>query len=339
LIDRDEKKGLLISAQEKDYAPPWLNPGFTVDGLDPDNVQFTLGARMTMADVGGYRSELRTDFSVGSTYSLGTEYYHPLTTTSRWFIAPDVYASRSSVNLYAADTFLAEYKFNHVHGGLDLGYAIDRFSELWVGYQAGYLKTNRWVGSPLLPSVSGRTGAVRGHYAMDRLDNPIIPRHGTALIVEGGWTNAYPGAKNGFPSAELTLAAFHQISNPASLYFTASGGTTFSHRQTGLPVFSLGGPARLAAYGLNQFLTDQYFYFRGGYLHRLGKVPTFLGSGLFLDVHYEMAKPYGLPNAPTLPNDGVIGLITQTIFGPILVGGSVGDSGHRKWFFQLGRVF
>jgi hypothetical protein len=25
--------------------------------------------------------------------------------------------------------------------------------------------------------------------------------------------------------------------------------------------------------------------------------------------------------------------------GPLFIGGSVGDSGHRKWFFQLGRVF
>jgi NTE family protein len=339
LINRGDQQGLLISANEKDYAPPWIKPGFTVNGLDPDNVQFTFGARLTIADLGGYRSELRTDFSIGATYSIGTEYYHPLTTTSRWFIAPGVHASRSSVNLYASDTFLAEYKQNQFAGGLDLGYAFDRVSELRVGYETGYLKTSRWTGSPLLPSVSGRTGATRARYAMDRLDNPVIPRRGMALVANGGWIDANPGAKSGFPSAELTFAAFHPVSNPASLYFTASGGTTFSHQQTGLPLFSLGGPGRLAAYGLNQFLTDQYFYFRGGYLHRLGNARSFLGGSLFLDVHYEVAKPYGLPNAPTLPNDGVVGVITQTIFGPILVGGSIGDSGHRKWFFQLGRVF
>ena len=339
LINRGDKQGLLISAEEKDYAPPWLKPGFTVDGLDPDNVQFTFGGRITFTDVGGYRSEVRTDFSLGSTYAIGTEYYHPLTTTSRWFIAPDVYASRAPLNLYVDNNFLAEYKLNQVHGGLDLGYAFDRFSELRVGYQAGYLETNRWIGSPLLPSVSGRTGVARVRYAMDRLDYPVIPRRGITLLAEGGWIDAHPGAKSGFPSAELTLSAFRPISKPASLFFTASGGTTFSHAQTGLPLFSLGGPSRLAAYGLNQFLTDQYFYFRAGYLHRIGNAPSFLGGGVFLDVHYEAAKPYGLPNAPTLPNDGVVGLIVDTFMGPILVGGSIGESGHRKWFFQLGRVF
>lgn len=148
-----------------------------------------------------------------------------------------------------------------------------------------------------------------------------------------------PEPKSGFPAAEMTFEAFHPISHPGSLYFITAGGTTFGYRQTGLPVFSLGSPARLAAYGLNQFLTNQYFYLRGGYLHRLGEMPAFLGSGLCPDTHYEVAKPYGLPNAPTLPNDAAVGLAMETILGPILVGGSWDDSGHHKWFFQLGRVF
>ncbi len=339
LIDRGDKQGLLISAEEKDYSPPWIKPGVTIDGSDPNNVQFAVGARLNFLDVGGYRSELRTDFEFGSTYLLATEYYHPLTATSRWFVAPSVSASRSPINLYSADTFLAQYKLDRVVGGADLGYAFDRFSELRLGYQAGYLRANRWVGSPLLPSVSGRTGLTRATYAMDRLDNPVIPRSGTALLVAGGWMDSYPGAKSGFPSGELNFEAFHRLGEPASLYFTTAGGTTFGQHAGGLPLFSLGGPARLAAYGLNQFLTNQYFYFRAGYLHRLGEMPAFLGSGLFLDAHYEVAKTYGLPNAPTLPNDGVVGVVMETILGPVLVGGGIGPDGHRKWFFQLGRVF
>lgn len=195
LIDRDHKPGLLISAVEKDYAPPWIKPGFTGNGSDPNNVQFTFGAHLTSLDVGGHRSELRTDFSLGSTYLCSNEYYHPLTVTSRWFIAPKVDASRSPVNLYAANTFLAEYELDSVDGGLDLGYNFDRFSELRFGYQAGYLKASRWIGSPLLPYVSGRTGSTRIRYALDRLDNPVIPRRGTALLMDRSWTDAYPGAK------------------------------------------------------------------------------------------------------------------------------------------------
>jgi hypothetical protein len=33
------------------------------------------------------------------------------------------------------------------------------------------------------------------------------------------------------------------------------------------------------------------------------------------------------------------GVVAQTALGPIFLGGSVGESGHEKWFFQLGHVF
>jgi len=32
-------------------------------------------------------------------------------------------------------------------------------------------------------------------------------------------------------------------------------------------------------------------------------------------------------------------VLAETVIGPLFVGGSVGDTGHHKWFFQLGRVF
>ena len=340
--NRDGQQGLEITAEEKDYAPPWLKPGFVIDGSDPNNVQFTFGGRLTFLDVGGYRSEIRTDFSIGATYLIGTEYYHPLTGTSRWFIAPEVDASRSPLNLYAKNTLLAEYKLNRIDGGFDVGYSFDRFSELRLGYEAGHLTATRWIGSPLLPSVSGRTGATRIRYAMDRLDNPVIPRHGTALLANAGWLDANPGAKNGFPSAEMTFQAFQPVSAPASVYVIGAGGSTFGYDRTGFPQFSLGGPARLAAYGINEFLADQYIYGRIGYLHRLGEMPPFLGRGMYFDGHFEVAKSYGFSNVPNVSGvtgDVAAGVIMNTIFGPVLVGGSVGESGHRKWFFQLGRVF
>jgi NTE family protein len=337
--NRDGQQGLEITAEEKDYAPPWLKPGFVIDGSDPNNVQFTFGGRLTFLGVGGYRSEIRTDFSIGATYLIGTEYYHPVTATSRWFIAPEVDASRSPLNLYAKNTFLAEYKLNRLDGGLDIGYSFDRFNELRFGYQAGYLKATRWIGSPLLPSVSGRTGKSRIRYAMDRLDNPVIPRRGAALLADAGWLDANPGAKNGFPSAEMTFQAFQPVSGRASLYIIGAGGSTFGYERTGLPQFSLGGPGRLAAYGISEFLTNQYIYGRIGYLRRLREMPAFLGKGMYLDGHFEVAKPHGLVAAPGVPGDVAAGVIMDTILGPILVGGSVGESGHRKWFFQLGRVF
>jgi NTE family protein len=294
---------------------------------------------MTFLDVGGYRSEIRADFSIGSTYSGSAEWYHPLTPTSRLFIAPQVNASRSPIDLYFKTDVLAAYKLNRVYGGFDIGYAFNRFSELRLGYQLGYLSADRWIGSPLLPTVSGRTGTTRVRYAIDRLDNPIIPRSGIALLADAEWVDTNPGATGQFPVAELNALAFRPVSRPASVYLAAAGGTTFEHKGIGLPQFALGNPRRLAAYGVNEFLTNQYFYFGAGYLHRMGVMPPILGSDIYFNARLEVAKVYGLLNGSQLPKDVAAGVVMQTILGPVLIGGSIGDSGHHKWFFQLGHVF
>ena len=339
ITERNGQPGLLILADEKDYAPPVFKPGFVVNGSDPKSVQFSFGGRLTFQDAGGYRSELRSDLSLGTVYAIRSEYYHPLTSSSRWFIAPRAGASSSSFNIYSRNTLLSEYRMNRTEVGADFGYSFDRFSELRLGYEVGYLNASRRIGNPLLPSQSARTGASSLRLIMDRLDSPVIPRRGIGLEWKAQWVDANLGAHSGFPLSEATFQVFHPISDPASIYLLAAGGTTFGHNQTGLPPFSLGGPSRLAAYGINEFLTNQYFYFRAGYLHRLAQLPPFLGNAIYISGLYEVGKAYNLSNVTGLPNDGAVGLVVETVLGPAFIGGSLGDSAHRKWFFQLGKVF
>jgi NTE family protein len=340
LVNSNNQTGLQLSAEEKDYSPPWLKPAISIDGSNPDNVQFTFGGRLTFLDLGGYRSELRADFIVGSAYGFAAEYYHPFTDTSRWFVAPSITVGRSPLNLYSPNnTLLAEYKLNQFGGGADLGYSIDRFSELRIGYETGYERITRWVGSPLLPTVSGRTGTTRARYALDRLDDPIIPRRGLALLATSGYEDANPASTEGIPFLQIGGEGFLPVRKSSSVYAIVEGATTFGFNKTGIPLWSLGGPNRLAAYGTNEFLTDQYVYGRIGYLHLLAKMPPFLGSGLYLAAHYEIATTESLFSGSRLPNDGAVGLIAKTVLGPFYIGGAVGDSGHRKWFFQFGRVF
>jgi hypothetical protein len=56
LAEEDGRYGLVLHAKEKGYAPPLLNFGFLIDGSDLDNVRFTMNARITALDVGGYRT-------------------------------------------------------------------------------------------------------------------------------------------------------------------------------------------------------------------------------------------------------------------------------------------
>jgi NTE family protein len=113
----------------------------------------------------------------------------------------------------------------------------------------------------------------------------------------------------------------------------------FSYHQTGVPPFSLGGSQNLVAYGTNEFLTNQYFLFKAGYVHQLLQLPPIVGEKLYAIGGLEGGKVYGLSNVSSLPTDAFGGLIVNTFFGPVLVGGAYGATGHHKVFFRLGRVF
>ena len=342
LTRKDGQDGLLIRADEKDYGPPTVNPLFVIDGSDYTDVRFSLGARVTFHDIGGFGSELRNDFVVGSTYGAASEYYHPLNWFSHFFVAPRLFADSKPFDLYFDDNRTAIFRQHDAGGGLDFGVAISRFSELRFGYQLEHLSLTRAIGVPgLLNNASGRQGFSRVRYIIDHTDDPTLPRKGYFAQSRLEFYDANPSATEHFPIAELRAGIFHPILKTNSIFVIASGGSTMGYRNTGLPTFGLGGPLRLAAYGTNELLTNQYFLFQPGYIRRLKELTPLLGENVYLVTNYEIGKAYGVINATDsrLPNDFNAAVLVQSFIGPVVFGGSVGDRGHHKFYFQLGRYF
>ncbi|HXJ04493.1 MAG TPA: patatin-like phospholipase family protein [Candidatus Acidoferrum sp.] len=339
ILERGGELGLQIKVSEKNYAPPTIQPGFEVDGSESEEVGFTMGTRLTLLDVAGFRSEWRTDILFGNTYGLGSELYRPFTPSSKWFIAPHGDASTRVFKIYEKGNPLADYKLGQAKFGMDIGYGFDRFSELRFGYEVGYLDAQLRLGASVFNSVEGRVGDAKFHYLFDHTDSPVIPRSGVRSETTFRWFDTSPGTAAAFPSLQSNLEYFQPVSAMGSVFVDGEGGTTFGFSHTGIPQFFLGGPLTLSAYGLNELQGNQYYLFRGGYLHDLWTLPPLVGKRVFVIGSYEIAKMYGAPNESKLPNDIAAGILAETVIGPLFVGGSVGDTGHHKWFFQLGRVF
>jgi NTE family protein len=339
-IQEGTRTGLLITVHEKSYAPPVLQFAFEVDGSESEDVTFTQALRLTMMDVAGYRSEWRTDARFGNTYGISSELYKPFTPTSKWFIAPHASASSTQFKIYQRSDPLVIYGRKDASIGVDAGYGFNRFSEIRFGYEIGDLDARVRLGQAQFPNVEGRTGNTKVHFLVDHGDDPIIPRRGYSAEATFRWYDTSPGAPEGFPTMEGQVQFFKPITTPASVFVTAQGGTTFGTRNTGpVPQFFLGGPLRLGAYGTNELYGNQFYLFRLGYLHDLFTLPPFLGKKIYAIGTYEFAKMYGFPLQSGFPNDVNAGILAETAFGPLVIGGSLGDTGHRKWYFQLGRVF
>jgi NTE family protein len=342
MTEKNGQQGLQVQADQKSYAPPIVRPLIIIDGSEYNNVLFSLGARITFMDVGSYRSELRNDVIVGSQYLLSSEYYHPYTTTSNWFIAPRAGFNSTQFNVYSSNTLQASYRIRQYGGGLDTGYVFGRTGEFRLGYEGGWENATPTIGSvPTLPTTSGTTGDVRIQYQLTTLDDPVIPRAGTSLLIYTKGYNTNPAAPSPFPLSEIQAEQFFHLSAPTSIFVSASGGSSYGYK-TGLPAFSLGGSRHLVAWGTNELLTNQYFLGQIGYIRELVKLPPFLGSSVNALGILEVGKTYKLPNGPSPPNipgDVAGGLLVNTIFGPVLIAGTVGDYGHARFYFQIGHVF
>ena len=342
MVEKDGEQGLQVQTEQKPYAPPIVRPLILIDGSDYNNVLFSIGARVTFLDFGSYRSELRNDVVVGSQYLLDSEYYHPYTPSSNWFIAPRVGLNSQQLNVYSGNTLQASYRLREALGGIDTGYAFGRTGEFRLGYEGGYQKIYPEIGNvPTLPTTSGATGDLRIQYQLTTLDQPVVPRSGINLLAYTKGYTINPAAPGAFPVTEIQAQDFFRLSAPSSIFVGVYGGSSYGYK-TGVPAFSLGGSQRLVAWNTNELLTNQYFLGQLGYIRELAKLPPLLGSTVdFLGV-LELGKTYKLPNAPSPPNlpmDVAGGLLVNTIFGPVLVAGSVGDYGHARFYFRIGRVF
>ena len=340
VVTDGSQSGLSIRVHEKTYAPPFLQPFVEINGSEPQDVDFTMGARITAMDVWGYRSEWRTDLKFGATYGIATELYRPFRPLGKWFFAPYINAAQTNFKVYKNSDPTAIYRLDNVLGGIDLGYSISRFNEIRVGYGAGYQDYALRLGTPDFASTNGRVGSFHARYILDHTNEAVIPTRGVYLKASYEWFDTTPISAHAYPSLELLVQYFQPVSSRGSLFFSAEGASTLGHSSFGAPIYFLGGVGRLSAYGLNELIGNQYFIGRTGYLHKVATLPPFVGKQVYLTGFAEVGKMYGDPfHAPKLSGDFAGGILAETFFGPILIGGSVGDTGHQKWFFQLGRVF
>jgi NTE family protein len=340
MVREDNKDGLLIRVHEKSYAPPVLRPGVAIDGTQTDDVTFTAGARLTFMDAAGFRSEWRTDFQFGETYAISSDLYRPFQPMGKWFFDPFAKASKTTFLVYQKSDPRADYRLGNVSGGMDVGYGFNRFSELRVGYGIGYNNYELRLGTPDFTSTNGQVSGLRTRFILDHTNEAVIPTRGYYIQSNFNFYDTYPGATEAFPSLVLTAQYFQPVFHRDSIFVIANGGSTLGYHNTGVPQFFLGGVGRLTAYGLNELLGDQYFVGRVGYLRKIFTLPPFVGKQVYAVGYGEVGKMYGDPfPAPRLSGDGAAGVIAETAFGPVFIGGSVGDTGHQKWFFQLGRVF
>lgn len=338
---RDEKTGLLVRVydpQERTERETVLEVGVDVDNYENDDVNFNARGRLTLFDVGSDGAEWRNDISIGSRTLLGTEYYRPFG-ESRFFAAPKAFYEERRVNFYEGGDRLAEYTFRVTQAGIDFGYSASRNSEIRLGYSIGHQKASLRIGSPQFPDLSGRVSFAALRWNYDTRNSAQISTSGIQVKNSLSYYFDSPGASSGFPQAETEFNAFHPLNGKSILFGFGGGGTTFGKTAPLFQQFTLGGLFNVGGYGSREFRASNYLKGGAGVLRETFALPPYIGGKLYFGGWYEAGSAFEKWKAARVRHSVTGGVILETRFGPVFLGGSFAEGGRRKLYFSLGRFF
>jgi NTE family protein len=340
MVQKGDETGLLLRPRLKNYGPPFLNLGITLSSNNVNDIQFGIGGRATFFDLAGPGSEVRVTGNVGAVAGASGELYKPLTARSNWFVSPRAYYVHTVTAYYSNNSALAEYTEHRNGVGGDLGYSFSSKAELRVGEDYQWYGNTLRVGDPIAQAFSLTPFISNINFEYLGQNSALVPTKGTEVSSLYTYYTQRPNGSGGFSKWNSSISTFIALNDKNSIFVTGAGGTSFGATNLGLAGFALGGPLRLSAYNRGQLLGSDYFLAQTGYLYRLARLNPVFGGDVYATGFYEIGKVWNAePGTPSLPNDVALGAIMKTALGPVYGGISIGDSGHFKWYFGLGRVF
>ena len=339
LEEVDGEITLVISAEEKFYAPDILNFGLSYYGGEGNQSVLNARVRWTHLEMNRYGAEVRTDFQVGETNLLRSEFYQPITWNRAPFFALAGQYKGAIYPWYYDLKHWGDYKTKSWHLMPDIGSRLGHWGELRVGADFGHLRTTDKTGLSLA-EFDGLRGGYRVILSFDKIDIPFLPRSGYE-----GYLRYFAGRPE-FGS-DLNYDRFDGQFGGAKTWggntFSASieGGTNFGSDLPEFDMFTLGGLNSLTGYQQNQIRGQRYGLAQLSWYHKLVGQPSPFSTSWFLVIQGEAGNAWYHPEEARFDNlryTGSIGLVGTTMFGPLTIAYGRADDGNDAAYVTLGVV-
>ena len=218
-------------------------------------------------------------------------------------------------------------------------------SELSAGLYVGHLSDSVKAGNPGLPELSGKETIVHVRWVVDRQDSPVVPTRGMRAVARFDQTFASPEApelartNKDLTQLEAGVSSFYSPGKPNRLFVVLSGGTSFGDEPLPTGQFTLGYPFVLDAFGVGERRGDHYAVATVGAMRQVGRLPDFLGGPVFLAGGLENGAAFNTHENADINTQLGLGVIIDTIVGPVLAGAGIGLDGGWRTIVGVGRIF
>jgi NTE family protein len=329
--------GILVNLTKDTIGPPYLIIGPEIAASTSNISRGEINLRIVDQNLGGFGSEARATAEIGYRTSLALEYYRRMT-TSGYFLEPHAYVLRQPVYIWENQKRVAERFQQNLAASLEVGRTFSNSLQLSAEWQALYTRWALRTGSGGGRYVAGTAQTGLFHLNIDKESSGSISPNGFRLAASAGAMYHAAGSSN----APLVMLDFSRSFSYRDNNIVGIGGVINSYlrRNVAQPFrFTLGGPMQLSAASMDEYRGTDMYLAHAGYMRRIAALPTGLGQGIYGMIGYEAGEVWSPEQRAFLRQDGTVGLLGNTPLGLVTFGVAVGDAGHRKVFFTIGRWF
>lgn len=338
LVDEGGRTGVEYRARSKSWGPNFLQFGVSLEDDFEGSTAFNLEARLTRSGINRLGAEWRNDLRLGTDPKLFSEFYQPLSSDSRLFIAPHISVEQSNINAFAADTRIARLRVTEAEVGIDMGRELGRIGEFRVGMFRGAGEARVRVGDPALPNIDFSAGGAFARLRFDSLDNARFPRRGMRSDIK--WTLSRPGlgADSDFDTIEgEATQTWSRGKN--SLQMGVGYATTLESDGAFQDFFPMGGFLRLSGLERGEIAGPHAALAKVVYYRRIGDATGIMDTPIYFGMSAEAGNVWRTRSEISFDSmilNGSLFVGFDTFLGPVYLAAGFAEHGQSNFYLFIG---
>ena len=341
VVHKGDDHTLVINARGKRGGTDYLRLGLNLSDDMRGDSAFNLGASYRVNGINQLGAEWLTRAQIGDQQELYSEFYQPLDTGSRHFIAPYLDLGSQNIEATLDNDPIAEYRLERYGFGLNLGRQIGTYGEVRLGIGKAWGEANVRIGAQDLPRVSFNEGFYDLKYSFDTLDNVYFPHSGEDISLTLRQYDEALDSDQGYRQWGFKLDK--AISHGADTWVLGGRyGRTLDEAPVVTSSFVLGGARQLSGFRQDSVSGQNVSLLRMVYYRRLTPraylpldFPLYLGGSL------ERGRAWNNDNEfdSGYINAASIFLGIETPLGPLNFSYGANSENQKALYLNLGHTF
>jgi len=337
LPDDAGQQNLIIDVEEKSWGPWYTRGGLGLESDFRGTGNFVANVLLRRSEVNRLGAEWRTFVAFGQVDEVLTDLYQPLSQAGTWFAGAGLRLRRDDDERVFVGEEMVNAKTKSILYGLDLGRALGYWGEIRLGVRLG--QTDNEVADVDLGTSD--LGAYQFSLAMDRLDNPYFPRHGSYGELSARVARDALGADDEYERLEfrgVSAGSFGRNTLIGSLWLG-------SDLDSDLPFyddFELGGFLHLSGLAPDQLSGSDVAHAALILLRRVNREPGPFSTNYYIGASIEAGNAWRPDDPVTLISLRAAGSLfigADTLLGPLYFAYGKAEGERGTFYFYLGRLF